>query len=111
MHYNKYFTRLSMTFLISLVLLVLTNCTSLDSSFQGSEEIKRDILKKGKVCSHNLFGGFKLPYIKDTRIRLKGTTSLKNAIDKGEISKPRIIDKYKKNYVLYTKLCTIVYGE
>ena len=94
-----------------LLLLILNSCTTLTSTLHTKDKIDRSVLKRGKSCSKNLFGGFTLPYFKDTTINMSGSHSIITAINNGGIDKPVVIDNYKKHYVFYSKICTIIYGE
>ena len=99
-------------FIIGLTILTIINgCTSLTSTLHTKDKIDIKILKKGKSCIHNLFGGFKIPYFGETAIGLKGSKSIIVAIKKADISKPVIIDNYKKHWIFYSKECISVYGE
>lgn len=68
-------------------------------------------IKRGQGCSQNLFGGITLPYFGDTAIKLSGDESVIAAIKDGEINKVYAVDRLVKNYVLYSKRCTIVFGQ
>jgi len=67
-------------------------------------------IREGKSCSHNLFGAFSLPYFGDTAIKLSGSESVIDAIKNGNIKNIYAIDQIRKNYLLYSKRCTIVFG-
>lgn len=96
---------------IIIAILALSSCTTLNSALVTKDSINKEGLKRGKTCSKNIFGGFKLPYFGDTTIKLSGSQSIMVAIDKAGITKPVIIDRYKKHYIFYTELCTIIFGE
>jgi hypothetical protein len=108
---------MKIAFNILLVLILfggLQACTSYSTNFNEMEDIDiSDIhnMKKGKSCSNNLFGGFSLPYIKTTAIRLKGDESVVAALKDGNITHVHAIDKSLKHYLFYSKNCTIVYGQ
>lgn len=104
--------KIKLIFLMAFILLMLLNgCTTMTTSLETDHRIHRDHLKKGKACVVNLFGGFTIPYFKDTSIRLSGSDSIRDAIVNGKIDLPVIIDKTKKHYIVYSRKCTIVYGQ
>lgn len=100
-------------YLIS-ALLLLQACTNYGTHLNEMEEIKvsniKDI-KKGEACSKNLFGGFSLPYIGDTAIKMSGNESVIAAIQNAKITNVYAVDRSVKNYVFYSKRCTIVFGK
>lgn len=107
-------TKLRLLFLLLLVVTLLSllgSCTTLTTELQTKDIINRKILKRGESCVNNLFGGFTLPYFKDTTIKLGGSNSLMEAINNGDINKVVIIDRAKKHWVFFSKQCTVVYGE
>ncbi len=84
----------------------------LSDKFKKKENISNiDELKKGKTCSHNIFGGFSIPYLGDTAIRINGDESVIAAIRDAKIEEIYAVDKLKKNYIMYSKRCSIVYGK
>jgi hypothetical protein len=97
--------------IIIMVLATLSSCTTFESSIIAKEaEFNIHPLRSGKTCSKNLFGGFKLPYIKDTDIKLSGSESLVDAIMDGDIVEVFVVEKSTLHYVFYTKRCIIVHG-
>lgn len=100
---------------LMIILAVLLNgCTSYSTSLHRDADIaslNKQTLRKARVCSNNLFGGFKLPYVGDTAIRISGTQSITDAIVKGNITHVYSTDTSKKSYIFFTRKCTIVYGK
>jgi hypothetical protein len=68
-------------------------------------------IKKGESCSHNLFGGFTIPWIGETAIKIRGDQSVISAIKNANIQSIYAIDKYTRNYFIYSKRCTVVFGK
>jgi len=99
------------TSIIILMSVLLSSCTTYQTTLK-KENIKNiDNLKKGQSCSHNIFGGFSVPYLGDTAIRINGDESVISAIKNGKIKEIYAVDKLKKNYILYSKRCSIIYGK
>jgi len=98
--------------IIIMVLATLSSCTTFKSDIvtKDAEFNVGAPLKRGITCSKNLFGGFKLPYIKDTDIKLSGSESLVDAINNGDIVEVFVVEKSTLHYVFYTKRCVIVHG-
>lgn len=100
---------------IYLLLLTFTiSCQSYTTEYNSQEKINVNSLSdiiKGEACSLNLFGGFTIPYIGETGIKLSGDQSVITAIKKANIQSVYAIDKYSKNYFLFSKRCTIVFGK
>ena len=98
--------------LISTLSLSTHSCSTYSTDLNEMEtiNIKMDQIKKGESCSRNLFGGFTLPYIGDTAIKINGDESVISALKKGGISNVYAIDRSKLNFVFYSKRCTIVFG-
>ncbi len=95
------------------VLTVLQGCTTYSTSLNTMEKLRDPPvvnIKQGKTCSSNLFGGFSLPWIGDTAIRIKGDQSVITAIKKAGISHVYSIDFSTVHYVFYSKRCTMVFG-
>jgi hypothetical protein len=101
------------TLLVAMFLLI-QSCTNYSTNLNEMQKLKiksfNDI-KKGQGCTSNLFGGLTLPYFGDTAIKLSGDESVMAAIKDGGINKVYAVDKMVKNYVLYSKRCTIVFGQ
>ena len=96
------------------ILCLTFSCQSYSTDYNSQEKINVNSLseiKKGEACSNNLFGGFTVPYIGETAIRLSGDQSVITAIKNGNIQNIYAIDKYNKNYFFYSKRCTVVYGK
>jgi hypothetical protein len=99
---------------IFLCFFVCSSCQSYSTDYNSQEKINVNSLseiKKGEACSNNLFGGFTIPYIGETAIRLSGDQSVITAIKNGNIQSVYAIDKYNKNYFFYSRRCTVVYGK
>lgn len=101
---------------IFLIILLASNisCYSYNTDFNELEKITVSSLseiKKGESCSKNLFGGFTLPYIGETAIKLSGDQSVISAIKNANIQSVYAVDKYSKNYFLFSKRCTVVFGK
>jgi hypothetical protein len=100
--------------LITIILLAaLTSCTSYSTQLNEMESLNMsefNEIKEGKSCSKNLFGAFTLPYFGDTAIKLSGSESVILALKNGKIQNVYAIDKINKNYILYSKRCTVVFG-
>jgi hypothetical protein len=97
-----------------LILFFQSSCLSYSTDLNPQEKISVTSLtdiKKGEACSRNLFGGFSIPYIGETAIKLSGNQSVITAIKNADIQSIYAIDKYTKNYFFYSKRCTIVYGK
>ena len=100
--------------MIFLVFLLIFSCQSYSTEYNSQEKINvisLSEIKKGEACSNNLFGGFTIPYIGETAIKLSGDQSVITAIKSGNIQNIYAIDKYNKNYFFYSKRCTVVYGK
>ncbi|NBX52215.1 MAG: hypothetical protein EBT63_00990 [Proteobacteria bacterium] len=107
----KFFLRKN--FIFSLILLT-SSCLKYDTDLNSLEKINVTSLaeiKRGEACSHNLFGGFSIPYVGETAIKLFGDQSVISAIKNANITSVYAIDKYSKNYFFYSKRCTIVFGK
>lgn len=103
--------------ILSLIILIfvlasLSSCTTFESNLIAKEaEFNMGIpLKKGVTCSKNLFGGFTIPYFKETDIKISGSESLVDAINNGDLVEVMVVEKSTLRYVLYTKRCIIVHG-
>ena len=99
---------------IFLLFFAISSCQSYSTEFNSQEKINVNSLseiKKGEACSNNLFGGFTVPYIGETAIKLSGDQSVISAIKNGNIQSIYAVDKYNKNYFFYSKRCTVVYGK
>ena len=99
---------------IFLLFFITSSCQSYSTDYNSQEKINVGSLseiKKGEACSNNLFGGFTIPYIGETAIKLSGDQSVITAIKSGNIQNIYAIDKYSKNYFFYSKRCTVVYGK
>ena len=62
------------TKIILFILLISTGCTTYSTKLNELQKINVDSIsdiKKGESCSRNLFGGFSIPYIGDTAIRIR----------------------------------------
>ena len=100
--------------MIFLVFLLNFSCQSYSTEYNSQEKINVTSLseiKKGEACSNNLFGGFTIPYIGETAVKLSGDQSVISAIKNGNIQNIYAVDKYSKNYFFYSKRCTVVYGK
>ncbi|MBM3589908.1 MAG: hypothetical protein FJX30_00830 [Alphaproteobacteria bacterium] len=100
-------------FILTIILLT-TSCLKYDTDLNSIEKINVTSLaeiKRGEACSHNLFGGFSIPYVGETAIKLFGDQSVISAIKIANITRIYAIDKYSKNYFFYSKRCTIVFGK
>ena len=100
--------------IIFLTFFITFSCQNYSTEYNSQEKINVNSLseiKKGEACSKNLFGGFTVPYIGETAIRLSGDQSVITAIKNGNIQSIYAIDKYSKNYFFYSKRCTVVYGK
>ncbi|MDA9231536.1 TRL-like family protein [Rickettsiales bacterium] len=96
-----------------LSILFLFSCHSYSTKLNEMETLNMsevNEIRQGLACSHNLFGAFSLPYFGDTAIRLSGNESVINALKNGNIQNVYVIDKSTKNYIFYSKRCTIVFG-
>ncbi len=96
-----------------LSILFLFSCHSYSTKLNEMETLnmsEMNEVKEGRACSNNLFGAFSLPYFGDTAIRLSGNESVINALKNGNIQNVYAIDKSTKNYILYSRRCTIVFG-
>lgn len=102
---------ISLLILIALFIALCTSCTTTSSSLVDKDaEFKKATLKRGEACEGSLFGGFSVPYIKETSIRVTGTTSITKALKNGDINKIAIVDDSFKSYFFYTRKCKTVYG-
>jgi hypothetical protein len=100
--------------LLCVMFLFVQSCTNYSTNFNEMQKLKIDSfnnIKRGEGCSQNLFGGLTLPYFGDTAIKLSGDESVVAAIKDGGINKVYAVDRLVKNYVLYSKRCTIVFGQ
>jgi hypothetical protein len=103
---NKYF--------ILIILFFLNSCLNYHTDLNSLEKIKvksMSDIKKGESCSHNLFGGFTIPWIGETAIKIRGDQSVISAIKNANIQSIYAIDKYTRNYFIYSKRCTVVFGK
>jgi hypothetical protein len=94
--------------------LLVQSCTNYSTNLNEMEKLKINSfndIKKGEGCSKNLFGGLTLPYFGDTAIKLSGDESVMAAIKDADIKKVYAVDRMVKNYVLYSKRCTVVFGQ
>jgi hypothetical protein len=108
----KDYKTITMLFIAAILIHTLTSCTTYSSSLVNHTAVfKKDELKKGKTCSKNLLGGFTVPYIKQTDIRIAGSESIVDAIKNGGIEEVFVVDTSKKHFIFYTKKCTIVHGK
>ena len=110
---NLYFNKIKKN-AIFLVFFLIFSCQnySTEYSYRGKVMLgPLSKIKKGEACSNNLFGGFTIPYIGETAIKLSGDQSVIAAIKNANIKNIYSIDKYSKNYFVYSKRCTIVYGK
>lgn len=102
------------TIIITILFCLLQSCTSYNTDLNEMEKLKvssmSDIVK-GQSCSENLFGGFRLPYLGNTAIKISGDESVIAAIKDANINHVYAVDKMVKNYVVYSKRCTIVFGQ
>jgi hypothetical protein len=92
----------------------VASCQTYDTDLNTQEKIKVESMieiKRGETCVHNLLGGFSIPYVGDTAIKLSGDQSVISAIKNANITSIYAIDKMKKNYFFYSKRCTIVFGK
>ena len=97
-----------------LMFFVIFSCQNYSTEYNSQEKINvisLSEIKKGEACSNNLFGGFTIPYIGETAVKLSGDQSVISAIKNGNIQSIYAVDKYSKNYFVYSKRCTVVYGK
>jgi hypothetical protein len=97
-----------------IVLLLASSCQTYDTDLNTQEKITVSSMadiKRGETCVHNLFGGFSIPYVGDTAIKMSGDQSVITAIKKANITSIYAIDRMKKSYFFYSKRCTIVFGK
>ncbi|MFT6332775.1 MAG: hypothetical protein ACJAW3_001122 [Lentimonas sp.] len=102
------------TTIILLTFIFLQSCTGYSTNLNEMETLQvssTNEIKKGESCSRNLFGGFKLPYVGDTAIKLSGDESVISAIKDGKLTSVYAVDKSTRNYFLYSRRCTIVFGK
>ena len=88
--------------MIFLVFLLNFSCQSYSTEYNSQEKINvisLSEIKKGEACSNNLFGGFTIPYIGETAVKLSGDQSVISAIKNGNIQSIYAVDKYSKNYL------------
>lgn len=100
--------------LIIFLTLQIQSCTSYSTDLNELQKIKVSDLneiKRGETCSKNLFGAFSFPYFGDTAIKLSGDQSVITAIKKANITDIYATDYYTKNYFIFSKRCTIVFGK
>lgn len=100
--------------LITLLPVILQGCTNYSTNLNEMEKIRVQSIsdiKKGESCSKNIFGGFSLPYIGDTAIKMSGDESVIAAIKNAEIKDVYAVDRKTRNYFFYSKRCTIVFGK
>ena len=93
---------------------LIQSCTNYSTKLNEMEKLQistMNDIKKGESCSKNLFGGFTLPYIGDTAIKLSGDESVISAIKNANITNVYAVDRSVKNYVFYSKRCTLVFGK
>ncbi len=98
---------------IYISLILVQSCTAYSTNLNEAEKFQVSTLsdiKTGEACSNNLFGGFSLPYFGDTAIRLKGDESVISAIKNANITSVYAVDRRVRNYIFYSKRCTIVFG-
>ena len=110
---NLYFKKIKKNAIFSVFFLIFS-CQNYSTEYSYRGKIilgPLSKIKKGEACSNNLFGGFTIPYIGETAIKLSGDQSVITAIKIGNIKNIYAIDKYNKNYFIYSKRCTIVYGK
>ena len=92
---------------------MVQSCTTYSTNFNTMEKFQTNSvgdIKEGRACSYNLFGGFSLPWIGDTAIKMNGDQSVVTAIKKANISHVYSVDYSTVHYVLYSKRCTMVFG-
>jgi hypothetical protein len=110
----KFISKKTKKIIVFLTFFLTFSCQNYSTEYNSQEKINVNSLseiKKGEACSKNLFGGFTVPYIGETAIRLSGDQSVITAIKNGNIQSIYAIDKYNKNYFFYSKRCTVVYGK
>lgn len=99
---------------VFLLAILAQGCTNYSTDLNEMEKIRvasmADI-KKGESCSKNIFGGFSIPYVGDTAIKLSGDQSVIAAIKNAGIKDVYAVDRKTRNYFLYSKRCTIVFGK
>lgn len=94
-------------------LILIQSCTAYNTNLNEAEKFQisdMEEIRRGEACTNNLFGGFSLPYFGDTAIRLKGDESVVTAIKDADIDKVYAVDRKVRNYIFYSKRCTIVFG-
>ena len=109
---NK-FTKIKNFLLLGVIAFATTSCYSYSTQLNEMESLNMveiGEIKEGRACSNNIFGAFSLPYFGDTAIKLSGSESVIDALKSGNIKNVYAIDKLTRNYVFYSKRCTIVFG-
>ena len=95
-------------------ILLLQSCTTYSTDLNELQKIKVSDLseiKRGETCAKNLFGAFSLPYFGDTAIKLSGDQSVITAMRKGNITDVYATDFYNRNFFIFSKRCTVVFGK
>ncbi len=101
-------------FTLAFLALFIHSCTTYSTDLNELQKIKVSDLnqiKRGEACSRNLFGAFSFPYFGDTAIKISGDQSVISAIKKANITDVYATDFYNRNYFVYSKRCTVVFGK
>ncbi len=101
-------------FTLAFLALFIHSCTTYSTDLNELQKIKVSDLnqiKRGEACSRNLFGAFSFPYFGDTAIKISGDQSVISAIKKANITDVYATDFYNRNYFIYSKRCTVVFGK
>jgi hypothetical protein len=101
-------------FTLAFLALFTHSCTTYSTDLNELQKIKVSDLnqiKRGEACSRNLFGAFSFPYFGDTAIKISGDQSVISAIKKANITDVYATDFYNRNYFVYSKRCTVVFGK
>jgi hypothetical protein len=101
-------------FTLAFLALFMHSCTTYSTDLNELQKIKVSDLnqiKRGEACSRNLFGAFSFPYFGDTAIKISGDQSVISAIKKANITDVYATDFYNRNYFIYSKRCTVVFGK
>jgi hypothetical protein len=101
-------------FTLAFLALFIHSCTTYSTDLNELQKIKVSDLnqiKRGEACSRNIFGAFSFPYFGDTAIKISGDQSVISAIKKANITDVYATDFYNRNYFVYSKRCTVVFGK
>ena len=110
---KKLFGYIALWTVLVFVSISLQSCTTYSTNFNNMEKFQTSSasdIKEGSTCSYNLFGGFSLPWIGDTAVRVNGDQSVITAIKKAGIRHIYSVDYSTIHYIFYSKRCTMVFG-